>query len=219
MKSDYWLERWTWGDTGFHQDEVNPYLRQYWRELNSPRGSEVFVPLCGKSSDMQWLHAEGHTVLGVELSAVAVQAFFAENGYISRRVQFGNFDAWEADGVRILHGDFFDLAKDDLRNAAAVYDRASLIALPPQMRERYASHLLGVLPPSTPILLVTLDYPPTEMSGPPFPVFADEVAALYGKNREIRLLAQADVLDRNPRFRERGLTRLQENVFLLAPRS
>ena len=218
MQKDYWLERWERGDTGFQQDEINPYLRQYWPELNPARGGEVFVPLCGKSRDMRWLREQGHSVLGVELSAVAVQAFFDENDYIPHRVPHEKFDAWEADGIRILHGDFFALVSNDLRNVAAVYDRASLIALPPEMRERYASHMLDVLPPSTPILLVTLDYPHLEMSGPPFPVFPDEVAALYGKNKEIRLLAQMDVLDQNPRFRERGLTRLRESIFLLTSR-
>ena len=214
MQKDYWLERWVRGDTGFHQDEVNPYLLQYWAELNLVPGSEVFVPLCGKSHDMRWLLGQGHSVLGVELSGVAVQAFFDESSCIPHHVPHGKFDAWEADGVCILQGDFFDLDRKDLRNAGAVYDRASLIALPPEMRERYAGHLLNVLPPATSIMLVTLDYPHLEMSGPPFPVSPDEVATLYEK-KEIRVLGQVDVLDQTPRFRERGLTRLRENIFLL----
>ena len=53
-----------------------------------------------------------------------------------------------------------------------MYDRASLIALPPEMRERYARHLAGILPPATQILLITLDYPQPEMPGPPFAVSA-----------------------------------------------
>ena len=78
MKEDYWLERWKRDETAFNQDEVNPYLRQYWRELNLAPGTLVFVPLCGKSRDMLWLRKQGHTVLGVEWSAMAVQAFFKE---------------------------------------------------------------------------------------------------------------------------------------------
>ena len=217
MKKDYWLDRWTREDIGFHQNEINPYLRQYWKELRSAPGSEVFVPLCGKSRDMLWLRKRGYSVLGVELSAIATQAFFEENGEIPHHVTRDRFDCWEANDIRILCGDFFDLGKGDLAKVSAVYDRASLVALPPEMRERYARHLLGVLPPATQILLVTFDYPQPEMPGPPFAVSAGEVEALYREHARIRLLARLDVLAQNPRFQERGLSRLQESIFLLTP--
>lgn len=215
MKNEFWLERWEREETGFHQDETNPYLCQYWQDLHAAHEGEVFVPLCGKSRDMLWLREQGYRVLGVELSAIAVQAFFRENGLIPQRVTAGKFDCYEADGIRILCGDFFDLCKDDLAQASSVYDRASLIALPPEMRERYARHLAGILPPATKILLITFDYPQPEMPGPPFAVSAGEVEALYRGRAGVRLLAQLDVLPQNPRFRERGLSSLQENVFLL----
>src|SRR5574340_490252 len=215
MKKDFWLERWERKEIGFHQDEINPYLRQYWQELHLARGSEVFVPLCGKSRDMLWLREQGHAVLGVELSTLAVQAFFEENGHTPHHVGGKRFDSCEAHGIRILCGDFFDLRKDDLAKVSAVYDRASLVALPPEMRERYARHLLDILPPATQILLITFDYPQPEMPGPPFAVSAGEVEALYLGHADVRLLAQLDVLPQNPHFQERGLTRLQENVFLL----
>jgi len=215
MEKDFWLERWEREETGFHQDDVNPYLRQYWQELKRAPGCEVFVPLCGKSRDMLWLRQQGHPVLGVELSPIAVQSFFTENGYIPHHDNNKKFDRCDADGIRILCGDFFDLSKDDLANVSAVYDRASLVALPPEMRERYASHLVSILPPATQILLITFDYPQTEMSGPPFAVSVDEVEKLYRDYAEIRLLAQLDVLAQNSRFQQRGLSSLQENIFLL----
>jgi thiopurine S-methyltransferase len=218
MKKDFWLERWDRGEIGFHQDEVNPYLIQYWPQLHVDRDSMVFVPLCGKSRDMLWLRNQGHQVLGVELSAIAVQSFFKENGFSPQQDSKGKFDCCEADGIRILCGDFFDLGKDDLADVGVVYDRASLIALPPDMRERYARHLVSILPPATQILLVTVDYPQAEMQGPPFSVTSEEVTALYRDYAEVRLLAQLDVLAKNPRFRERGLTRLQECIFLLTLR-
>ncbi len=218
MQKDFWLERWERAEIGFHQDEVNPYLLQYWRELQPAPGSEVFVPLCGKSIDMAWLRKQGHGVLGVELSPIAVQDFFTEHGQTPRHASSGKFACCEADGIRILCGDFFDLGRDDLAKVGAVYDRASLVALPPEMREQYVRHLLGILPPATPILLLTFDYPQAEMSGPPFAVSASDVAALYRDHAEIRLLAQHDVLAQNPRFQQRGLSRLQENIFLLTLR-
>ena len=216
MKSDFWLERWNNGEIGFHQSEVNPYLIQYWQELHLARNSVVFVPLCGKTRDMLWLCEQGHQVLGVELSTIAVQAFFKENGYTPKHTKSGKFDRHEADGICILCGDFFDLTANDLTQVIAMYDRASLIALPPEMREDYARHMENILPPATQILLITVDYPQEEMQGPPFPVTAAEVEELYREHAELRLLTQLDVLAQNPRFQERGLSRLHESVFLLS---
>jgi thiopurine S-methyltransferase len=218
MKRDFWLERWEREEIGFHQDEFNPWLRRYWQELHLAPDSEVFVPLCGKSRDMFWLREQGHRVLGVELSAIAAQAFFNENGYTPQRVAGARFDSYTASGIRILCGDFFDLGKDDLANAGAVYDRASLIALPPEMRKRYVSHLTGILTRATQILLITFEYPQHEMQGPPFSVTSGEVEQLYREYAEVQLLESLDALAQNPRFLQRGLTRLRENVFKLTLR-
>ena len=215
MQKEYWLDRWERQDTGFHQNEINPYLRQFWQCLQLAPGSEVLVPLCGKSRDMLWLHQQGHTVLGVELSIVAAQAFFTENDLTPQCSVHDPFTHLEANDIHILCGDFFDLRKNDVSKVTAVYDRAAIIALPPEMRKRYTHHLLPILPPATQILLVTLDYPQHEMSGPPFAVSMDEVTALYQPYAAITLLSQQDVLEQNPRFQERGLSRLQENTILL----
>lgn len=215
MKKEFWLERWERAEIGFHQDEVNPYLLQYWPELQAAQGGEVFVPLCGKSLDMLWLRQQGYAVLGVELSPIAVRDFFAENGLALTHASAGQFDQCEAEGIRILCGDFFELTREHLAQVRAVYDRASLVALPPEMRARYARHLAELLPPGTQVLLVTFDYPQDEMNGPPFAVSVDEVQALYGAYAEVRLLAQVDILEREPRFKARGVTRMQENIFVL----
>jgi thiopurine S-methyltransferase len=212
------LERWERSEIGFHQNEINPYLLRYWQELPAAQGDEVFVPLCGKSLDMMWLRQQGYFVLGVELSAIAVQDFFREQGKSPERASGGKFDNYIADGICLSCGDFFDLTKEDLANVSAVYDRASLVALPPDMRERYARHLVDILPRGTQILLVTFDYPQAEMQGPPFAVSVSEVEALYGKYAEIRLLAQEDALAQNPRFQQRGVSRMEESIFLLTLR-
>ena len=80
MDADFWLQRWNEGRIGFHRGEVMPLLEKHWPGLNVPADGRVFVPLAGKSLDMHWLAAQGHRVLGAELSPLAVQAFFAEAG-------------------------------------------------------------------------------------------------------------------------------------------
>ena len=215
----YWLDRWERDEIGFHQTDVNSYLSKFWSELKLTHGSKVFVPLCGKSRDMLWLNEQGHTVLGIELSKLAVQAFFTENEYTPKQETNNKFDVFSVDDLSILCGNFLDLDKNNLATVSAVYDRASLVALPPEMRERYVKHLTNILPPNTQILLITFDYPQSEMAGPPFAVSPNEVKRHYQQHADIRLLAQLDVLEQNPRFQERGLSRIQESVFLLTTHS
>jgi thiopurine S-methyltransferase len=215
MRKDFWLQRWAREETGFHEHEVNAYLMRFWQELRLAGDSTVFVPLCGKSADLQWLRGQGHAVLGVELSHLAVQAFFRENGYLPDILHSEKFERYAANNISILCGDFFDLGRDDIAGVKAVYDRAAMVALPPEIRGRYVRHLLDILPPAAQILLVTFDYPQAEMQGPPFALPATEVEALFRDHAEIRLLAQIDVLAQNPRFQKRGLTRLQESIYLL----
>jgi thiopurine S-methyltransferase len=215
MQKDFWLERWQREEIGFHEGVVNAYLTQFWGSMNIAPKGVVFVPLCGKSVDMQWLREHGHPVIGVELSELAVQAFFKENGYTPKQSSTAKFKQYEANEIRILCGDFFDLGRDDMAGVTAVYDRASMVALPQEMRVRYVRHLVSILPLATKILLVTFDYPQAEMPGPPFAISPAEVDALYSNHADIQVLAQIDALPQNPRFKQRGITRLQETIYLL----
>lgn len=219
MDSQFWHERWQRNEIGFHQAEINSHLQEFWPRLGLAAGSRVLVPLCGKSRDMLWLRAGGHRVLGVEISPIAVRDFFRENALTPRATRQGPFECFEADGLCILCGDFFALTPADLADVAGVYDRASLIALPPAMRPRYAQHLAAVLPSRASTLLVTLDYPEGEMNGPPFAVQEPEVRRLYEPSRCVSLLLTRNVLAENPRFRERGLTELREQVYRIDPPS
>jgi thiopurine S-methyltransferase len=219
MDREFWLERWQRSEIGFHQQEINAHLQDYWAHLDLPADSRVFVPLCGKSRDLLWLRARGHTVLGVELSSIAVRDFFAENALTPQTARQGAFERCEADGLEILCGDFFDLTPQHLQGVAGVYDRASLIALPPELRTRYAEHSLAILPAAAGTLLVTMEYPQNEMSGPPFAVREEEVRRLYARRYTVTCLLSKDILAENPRFRERGLGALTEKVYRLAPRA
>lgn len=215
MHAEFWHERWRQNQIGFHNDEINPHLERYWPALNIAEGSLVFVPLCGKSSDMMWLLSQELQVIGVELSPLAVSAFFSENGVpVSTRRQ-GRFTVSETDDLTIYCGDFFDLSAKELTGVSAVYDRASLVALPTGMRRAYAAHLRELLEAGTKILLIAFDYPQHEMDGPPFCVPNEEVQELYRDWCSVELLVSEDILGREPRFRERGLSRLQEQVYRL----
>lgn len=215
MKPEFWLERWSKRQIGFHQREVNALLQAHWASVHVPADARVFVPLCGKSRDMMWLHGRGHAVLGVEFAQVALRDFFAENGLTPRITVQPPFERWEAAGINLWCGDFFDLTAADLEDVGAVYDRASLIALPPDMRRRYVQKMVQILPPRAETLLITLSYPDGKMNGPPFSVTEAEVRNLYAAHFHIDLLDRRDALDGNAQLRERGLTQLTEQAFRL----
>ena len=215
MDRQFWLDRWQQNLIGFHRAEVNPHVLAFWPRLGLQPGARVFLPLCGKSRDMIWLAAQGYRVLGVELSPIAVRDFFAEHALSPRIDRIGEFERWSAGEIVLLCGDYFHLAATDLTDIAAIYDRAALVALPGPTRARYAVHLQNILPAPVPMLLVTMEYPQTEMDGPPFSVEESEVRALYGTRYEIERLLDEDILAAEARMRERGLTRLREKVYRL----
>jgi len=155
--------------------------------------------------------------MGVEISPVAVRDFFRENDLTPRVSRQGLFERWETDGLAILCGDFFDLGAGDLKNCSGVFDRASLIALPPEMRRDYAIHLRQITPPMARTLLVAMEYPQEQMQGPPFSVREEEVRELYDQAYDITRLYSLDILEENVRFQEKGLTSLIEKVYRLEP--
>nr|CAA6820983.1 MAG: Thiopurine S-methyltransferase (EC [uncultured Thiotrichaceae bacterium] len=215
MKANFWHERWDKNQIGFHQADVNSHLQDFWGELGLAGKGKVFVPLCGKSADMLWLRTQGHEVLGIELSAIAIKDFFSENNLEPTVSQSGKFERWECDGIVIYQGDFFDLTIDDLADCSAVFDRAALIALPPEMRSAYVAHLKRILPKSCDILLVTMEYDQSVAGGPPFAVMEAEVREYYEGAYSVTLLRSIDALDEMPRFRQLGMPSLDEKVFLL----
>lgn len=218
MQPTFWLERWQQGQIGFDQAQVNADLLHYWPLLACPPGSVVFVPLCGKSRDMCWLHAQGYQVLGVDLAELAVQSFYTELQLQPQRLRIGTLDCWHSGGYKLYVGDFFDLTTAQLSAVDAVYDRAALIALPPPLRVAYQRHLSAILPVSCKILLLTMDYPQEQMPGPPFSVSETEVRELFAANYSVALLATRDTLAAEPRLRQRGLQQLHEQAYLLQRR-
>ena len=219
MEPTFWLDRWQRGEVGFHQAEVNADLRGHWPLVACPPTAPVFVPLCGKSVDMRWLHAQGHGVIGIDLAAAAVASFFAAQELQPERHHLGRLECWQAGGYELYVGDFFELGASQLAGVQAVYDRAALIALPPALRARYAAHLAAILPAGCRILLLTMDYPQEQMPGPPFAVAAAQVRELFAADFSVTLLASRDALRSEPRFQERGLKSLQEQSYLLVRRS
>ena len=220
MEPEFWHTRWHRGETGFHATEHNPYLKAYWPSLGVPPGGHILVPLCGKTLDMRYLRDAGFKVSGVEVSSLACRAFFEEMGVTPSHHQDGTFQVFESEGVRLLCGDFFSLRKEVLGPVDGIYDRAALIALPLTQRIHYARKIAELSQPQTRGLLISLTYTDGQKKGPPFSVPVDEVETLYQDTFELSLRQQDDVIDSDPRYRERwGVTSLVTSVHALLPRA
>jgi thiopurine S-methyltransferase len=212
MQPDFWLERWQRNEIGFHQPAPHRALARHWASLGLPRSSRVLVPLAGKSSDMLWLAAAGHHVVGIELAELAVRAFFDENALAPKITEHGALRCFSVEGLDLWCGDVFAIGTTEVGRVAAVFDRAALVALPPELRQRYVAHLDAITPPGTRTLLITMEYSQTEMPGPPHAVLEDEVRVLY-RTHAIELLERDDAMADFPKFAQRGVTRLGEAIY------
>ena len=195
MEPSYWHQRWTENRIGFHLAEVNAHIENYWPKLALSENAKVFVPLCGKSHDLIYLRDLGSQVVGIELNESAVQAFFAENkiSVSQSAVPESDLRLWQGGGIEIYVGDFFQLTKEMLSDCQAVYDRASIVALPPEMRLDYVNHMQAILPAEIKMLLISMEYDESKKQGPPFPVSEAQIKIYYQDSYQISLLATHEI--------------------------
>ena len=180
MDIAFWASRWNEGRIGFHDGKANALLERFADRLGD--GRTVLVPLCGKAEDLAHLAARGHHVVGIEVIEDAVKQFYAEHDLTPTVRQGKGAKIYEAWGITILAGDVFAVTPEDTGPVDALYDRAALIALPPDVRPRYVDKVRSLLSPGAKGLLVSLEYaaegePPPKP--PPHSVLEAEVRALY----------------------------------------
>lgn len=211
MEAKDWLSRWESHQTGWHQASGSSALRKFWP--GTPPGSRVLVPLCGKSPDLLWLAQQGCDVTGVELSDIAAHAFFEEAGIRFELSQINGFNYFRGleQSVTIVCGDYFSFSDQPFD---ALYDRASLVALPPKLRPLYIQHTKSLLKPGARQLLLTLEYDKSKSLGPPYSVMSEEVRRYWPRLR--RVSDRADTKNSPPKFRDAGISEVVEAVWVTA---
>ena len=213
MEAAFWVGKWESNEIGFHQEAVNDMLEACWADVGAPRGGAVLVPLCGKSLDMRWLAERGHRVVGLEISPLACDAFFAELGLTPRVEMVGALRGLSAGPYRILQGDFFSAGAEDLGPVSAFYDRAAIVAMPPEKQRDYARQLLGLLPRGAVGLVNCLEYPPEAMDGPPFCIGEERLRELLGSRCGVRRLSGRELNLEGTSLEGRGLVGLAETAY------
>jgi len=92
-------------------------------------------------------------------------------------------------------------------------------ALPAGMRADYVRQCARLLAPGAAGLLVSLEYDPNEMDGPPFSVTPSDVRALHGDRFELTPIVEGQYCEPSAHLRDRGLTAMHESVWLSRKRA
>jgi len=211
--------------------DVNPVLTQFAKNL-LPSGQEdgsksrVLVPLCGKTVDMVYLANMCEEVYGVEGIQTALVEFAEEHPdcQIVNKGVVDGFERFEGPKIKLLKGDYFQLSTQNTNGKfEAIYDRASMVAIDPALRQDYVQIISNLIAPGGILLLVVLERvgpPEFATKGPPFSIPEEAVQTLYGNLdwvESIEKVHQADQLKDNPAQRERyaGLDQLLETVYMI----
>ncbi|MGR6873286.1 thiopurine S-methyltransferase [Pseudomonas sp. HK3] len=218
MNAQFWLNKWQKNEIGFHLPKPHPWLVALWPEINAQTSVlHVFLPLCGKTCDVDFFLAQGRAVTANELSEDAVKAIYERLAIKPQVSNWAGGKRYHAKNLTIYAGDFFQLTPSELINVDWVYDRAALIALPATMRSQYTRHLMQLCPKAQQCL-ITLDYQQDLMSGPPFALSYEEVKQHYAATHSINELKSANIIEHEPRFAQNGLPELFQRVYQLTPK-
>jgi thiopurine S-methyltransferase len=226
------------------------------RDENNNR---IFVPLCGKSVDMAYLASKSKVshVVGVDIIQQAAEDFAEDHPTLSlKEFQPESCDAtpsgsiFHGDDITIIVGDLFDLLQMKSEDRAkyitlgstastddstsylfdSIYDRASMVAIDPSLRNNYATQMGDMLRPGGVMLLMTLDRrkvtnDAAKSDGPPFSINESEVRQLYESQEwvdTVELLEEVDDLttdDDKKRWEKKGVLELYELVFVIRKKS
>lgn len=235
----FWQTKWDSGQTNWHKSTVHPSLKKYADEVllegYQDGGARILVPLCGKSMDIAHLAKKRKVaaVVGVEGVEAAIQQFSKEHDDLEVTKleqcpdpQLGDFVVWEGASVQFLNGNFFSLTQEDLYDG--IWDRAAMVAIPPESREKYVEKLGALLhKPKGRILLATLTRPDGNVTkGPPFSIDEKEVRRLYDNRpwvKKVTLLEEHSALATEPWYKAIKMYfkfggDVKENIFLIETR-
>jgi len=230
--------QWNADQIAFHKQGVNDALLKHGGATIIPNYDDetcanpvrVFVPLCGKTVDMAFLakHGSVSEVVGIEGIRKALESYAEEQPDLDIKPveSLDTFERFVGKKTTLLKGDFFALDSDATGGKFdSIWDRGSMVAIDPRLRESYVNVMKNLLKPGGTILLVTLERRTGTdegvRAGPPFSLSEEEVRAFYESQDwvdSVSLLDERDEFATSPeaditRFTSSGLTSLFELVF------
>lgn len=210
MQHEFWHEKWESNNIGFHLPQPHPFLIQHFERLQLPQPSRIFLPLCGKTLDIHWLLSQGHQIVAIDLSPIAIKALIEDLGVdFIRSESSTTLTHYHHPHIDLFVGDIFNLRQEQIGDIDAIYDRAALVALPFSLRTQYAKHVIQISR-AAPQLLIHLEYDQQHLAGPPFSISYHELLEYYSPSYELKLInSQVEKL--------KGKVDAQEKIWLLDP--
>ncbi len=183
MEASFWFKSWELGGfhTSFHRKDIHPFVLKH-MPPEAIEGTSILVPLCGKTVDMMYLAQYANKVIGVELVEEAILQFFQENNLNYQQV---DDETYVSGNITLLRKDFMALTPQEVGPIEWVLDRASLVALPSDMRKDYIRAIDRLSNVGTRQLVITLEYFPL-INSAPFSIAPDEVEHYYGRGHLIQ---------------------------------
>lgn len=187
MKPEFWQEKWKTNQIGFHESEGNTLLSRHFDRLGLTQNDRIFVPLCGKTRDIEMFLSRGLRVVGAELSELAICQLFEDLQIEPKITSLGVVTHYSAENIDIFVGNIFDVTREMLGSVDAVYDRAALVALPYELRNQYSEHLVDITNNAKQLVII-FEYESDTIQGPPFSVSDDDIKTRYQKYYDLTCL-------------------------------
>ena len=168
-----WEAQYQAGDTPWDHGEAAPPLH----ELLETRPAEIWgsgavlVPGCGRGHDAALLARAGHRVIGIDLSARALEE--------ARRL-YGDLA-----GLDFVVGDFLSGTLEVGEPVSAIWEHTCFCAIPLESRGAYAAAAARLLPAGGRLNGVFFLDPKVE-EGPPFGVERDELEPIFRESFDFR---------------------------------
>ncbi|KAJ6649507.1 putative thiopurine S-methyltransferase [Pseudolycoriella hygida] len=188
---NYWSDRWAQAKTGWHRSDVNKQLIEFVRKFcDDGTSKRFFVPLCGKTVDIPFLYAQGHSVFGVEAVAQPVEELNEEH---SLGLKFNSESSTYSSGdgkITIYCGDIFTCPFDKFGTFDCVWDRGSFVAFDYPFRPAYMEMMKRSLKANGEAsdekfhnfkyLMEVMEYDRTKFPGPPRAVDIEDMRTFFG---------------------------------------
>jgi thiopurine S-methyltransferase len=211
----FWGKRWSTGKTGWHKTTVHSSLQKYCDdallEMIVGGGARILVPLCGKTVDMAFLAQKRPIaeVVGVDGVAQAIETFIQEQPDLSIQAvgESGGYQKHKGESITLLTGDFFNMTPEVAGGLFdGVWDRGSLVAIDPSLREQYVDKIgeLMVKPNGRYLLATIVRGNKDTKTGPPFSIDEAEVRRLFGSKSwvdSIQLLDTHSLVSSEPWYK------------------
>ncbi len=208
MEKEFWKEAWDEDRIGFHQSSYNPIMMKTFANIDL-KNKNILIPLAGRSQDIDYFLEREANVYAVEIVEKAIVDYFKITQKSYENESYENYTLYKHKNLKFYSADFFNSPDFIDSEVDYVYDRASNIALPKQLRETYYKTIQKLSNKSTKYFILTYTHDGDKDFGPPFYVPEEEILRAYSDmSVELKSYTLKTTRDIQERFQESGITEM-----------